>query len=216
LFFRLPGAALKVRFSFFVIPLLIALHRGGVVGIGTWLVAASLAVLLHEAAHAVVARRAGFTPVIELHALGATTAWTSPVASAWTERLAIALAGPVVGFVAAAGTAIVRSAIDSPSLPTLVRFGLHDFLWASLGWAALILVPMLPLDGGQALETILCLQQPATHAERFARQISLGAAGFAALIVLLLGQPVVALLCALYAYDNAANLYGLPTLHQRF
>jgi membrane-associated protease RseP (regulator of RpoE activity) len=175
-----------------------------------------VAVLLHELAHAVVARRAGFTPVIDLHALGATTSWTSPFASAWSERLAIDLAGPIAGFLVAAVAGVVRSALGDgsgpPSVPGLL---LHDLLWASVGWSVLNVLPMLPLDGGQAFETILGLQNPGAQARRLALTVSCGTAGVAALVALILGLPVVALLCAALGYDDAAQLYGLPTVHQR-
>jgi Zn-dependent protease len=108
-----------------------------------------LSVLLHEASHALVARRLGF-PVtsITLHFLGGMTAIEGE-ARRPREEFWISVVGPitslVVGVAAFAGSLV---------LPVgLLRMSVEILAGANLLVGVLNLVPGLPLDGGRVLKS---------------------------------------------------------------
>ncbi|WP_141780350.1 site-2 protease family protein [Nocardioides albertanoniae] len=106
------------------------------------------AVLLHEAAHAVVAKRLGY-PVgaIMLHFLGGATAVESE-AKRPRHEFWIAVVGPLVSL-AVAGAAFGVSHLTPEGLIGLIVTG----LWVTnLFVGVLNLVPGLPLDGGRVLK----------------------------------------------------------------
>lgn len=107
-----------------------------------------LSVLLHEASHAVMARRQGF-PVssITLHFLGGMTAVEGEARTPRQEFL-IAVVGPLTSL--AVGLAALASLLAGPE--GLVRLGLEGLAGANLLVGVLNLVPGLPLDGGRVLK----------------------------------------------------------------
>ncbi len=107
-----------------------------------------LSVLLHEASHAVMARRQGF-PVssITLHFLGGMTAVEGEARTPRQEFL-IAVVGPLTSL--AVGLAALASLLAEPE--GLIRLGLEGLAGANLLVGVLNLVPGLPLDGGRVLK----------------------------------------------------------------
>lgn len=107
-----------------------------------------LSVLLHEASHAVMARRQGF-PVssITLHFLGGMTAVEGEARTPRQEFL-IAVVGPLTSL--AVGLAALASLLAGPE--GLIRLGLEGLAGANLLVGVLNLVPGLPLDGGRVLK----------------------------------------------------------------
>jgi Zn-dependent protease len=153
--FRLLGFPVHVGAGFVIFMVLLAfLNNGGEFG---WWLAGSVAgfTLLHELAHAVVARRAGAEASISLEFMAGFTSYHAarPISRPWT--LAISLAGPLTHV--AAGTALVvalggdpferQSAVDDPVVAAL--------WWAGPVIGLINLIPVLPLDGGHATTTIL-------------------------------------------------------------
>jgi Zn-dependent protease/CBS domain-containing protein len=120
--------------------------------VGAVLLMASL--LLHEAAHAVTARRKGVTVEdVTLWALGGMTQMGRPPTAA--VALAVALSGPFTSLViggAAVGAGFGVHELTGATVPTAV------LVW--LGWANLILgvfnlLPAAPLDGGRVVQAVL-------------------------------------------------------------
>lgn len=114
-----------------------------------------LALLAHELAHAVVARRRRMrVERITLWLLGGATVIDDQAPSAGTE-LRVAAAGPLTSL--AAGGVFVLLGLGAG------RIGASDLLTASLGWlggtnlllAAFNLLPAVPLDGGRLLHAVL-------------------------------------------------------------
>ena len=105
-------------------------------------------VLLHEASHAVMARRFGF-PVssITLHFLGGMTAIEGE-ARRPREEFAIAVVGPLTSLaVGAAAFGLLFVVPDG-----LIRLTVEGLAGANLLVGVLNLVPGLPLDGGRVLK----------------------------------------------------------------
>lgn len=106
------------------------------------------AVLLHEASHAVMARRYGFeVRSITLHFLGGATEIDGEARSP-SQEFWIAVVGPVTS-IAVGGAALALWFITPDGVPLLIVEGLAG---ANLLIGVLNLVPGLPLDGGRVLK----------------------------------------------------------------
>jgi Zn-dependent protease len=151
---RVLGFPLHVRTGFlFFMVLIVALYRNE---FGLWL-AASIAVftLLHELGHAVAARRAGATAEVSLDFLAGYTSYSSqkPL-SRWTEA-GIALAGPLthisagfaVLFVMGVNPLVATERGETPASAAV--------WWAGVAIGAFNLIPVLPLDGGNVVTSLL-------------------------------------------------------------
>jgi Zn-dependent protease len=155
------GSNVYVTSSWFLVAALIAVvvaPRAEDVqpGLGSWKYVAGLAfavllylaVLLHEASHALMARRHGFViESITLHFLGGVTEIDGP-AKTPREEFLIAVVGPLTSL--AVGFGVWMAAMVAPDGLT------QEALWVLAGANVLIgvlnLVPGLPLDGGRVLK----------------------------------------------------------------
>jgi len=169
-----PGApipyqtARMVRFSIFGIPVVVhpffwvtlALIGGAlnanspsaILEICLFLLAGFISILIHELGHALTARKFGAYSEITLQAFGGYAAY-SGVRLSRPQRFAVTAAGPAVQILL--GIAIY---LLIPRLPEISEYGLHflkTLTGISVVWAVLNLLPVLPLDGGQMLDSIL-------------------------------------------------------------
>ena len=124
---------------------------GGVQQIVIWIGVALLAVLAHELGHAFAARASGHDADIVLYGFGGATRHRGKPLSRARNAL-VAFAGPGVGLLIGAALLLAR-----PSLP---QYGYGGYavdvaLFLTLGLGLLNLLPILPLDGGQMLVTVL-------------------------------------------------------------
>lgn len=159
----LGGVALQVSFSTALLVAVLAvacepqvddLHPG--LGPGAYAVGAAvgvlvyLAVLLHEGAHAVVARRFGHRVTsITLSAVGGRTAIDGEARTPREEFLT-AGAGPVASLVLGGVALVVRLGMDDG----LAALGLEVLVLANLVLGGLDLVPAPPLDGGRLVKAV--------------------------------------------------------------
>jgi Zn-dependent protease len=151
---RVLGFPLHVRpgFLFFMV-LIVALYRDE---FGVWLAGAIAAfTLLHELGHAVAARRAGSTAEVSLDFFAGYTSYSSkkPL-STWTEA-GIALAGPVTHITAGL---LVLAAMGVNPLVATERGetpASAAVWWAGVAIGAFNLIPVLPLDGGNVVTSLL-------------------------------------------------------------
>lgn len=160
----IAGSDVLVSSSWFLIAGLIAVMLAPAVeaaepGLGAWKYVAGfafavvlyLSVLLHEASHAVVARRLGF-PVtsITLHFLGGMTAIEGEARTPRQEAL-IAVVGPLTSIAVGLVALLVR-----PVTPEgLLLMAVTGLAGANLVVGCLNLVPGLPLDGGRVLKALV-------------------------------------------------------------
>jgi len=160
----IAGSDVLVSSSWFLVAGLVAVLVAPRVdqvqpGLGAWKYVAGLAfavilymsVLLHEASHAVMARRYGF-PVssITLHFLGGMTAIEGE-ANRPRQEFMIAVVGPLTSI--AVGVAAVGMWFVTPD--GLLRMAVEGLAGANLLVGALNLVPGLPLDGGRVLKSVV-------------------------------------------------------------
>jgi Zn-dependent protease len=160
----IAGADVLVSTSWFFIAAIIAVLVAPRVeqvqpGLGVWKYVAGLvfavvlylSVLLHEAAHAYMARHYGY-PVtsITLHFLGGMTAIEGESRTA-RQELVIAVVGPLASLLV--GAAALVAWFVTPD--GLVRVAIEGLAGANLLVGLLNLVPGLPLDGGRVLKALV-------------------------------------------------------------
>ena len=158
----IAGSDVLVSSSWFLVAGLVAVLIAPAIeqvqpGLGAWKYVAGLAfavvlylsVLLHEASHALVARRLGF-PVtsITLHFLGGMTAIEGE-ARRPREEFLIAVVGPLTSI----GVGVVAVGLWFVAPDGLIRFTVGGLAGANLLVGVLNLVPGIPLDGGRVLKS---------------------------------------------------------------
>lgn len=142
-----------------------------VLGVG-FLLAVFGSVLLHELGHALVARRYGIaTRRIILSPIGG-IAQLEGMPSKPRQELAIALAGPAVNFVLAAGLWILSPFFGAGLLASLVG----SLIIANLTLGLFNLVPAFPMDGGRALRAFLAERMGSRRATETAARVGKGVA----------------------------------------
>lgn len=200
-----------IRFSLFGIPveiqpwfwITLALI-GGVLGVDNaqamlftalFVLAGAISVLVHELGHALTGRAFGAPTAIVLHAFGGFA--TFPGGSFTRgQNFAVSAAGPAVQLVLAAVAWLVLAKVRLPT-PAAVSFvlALH---WVSLYWALLNLVPVIPLDGGQMMQSLL-----GPRRLRLALRISMVTAIVLAAGMFLLSRSIIfPILLASFAWQN--------------
>lgn len=160
---RIAGSDVLVSTSWFFVAALIAWIMGPRVeevqpGLGGWkyvvgvafAMALYLAILLHEASHALVARRFGFkVEAITLHFLGGATTIDGE-ARRPRQEFWIAVVGPITSL--GVGAAAVGLWFALPDGQDLLRLVVEGLAGSNLVIGVLNLVPGLPLDGGRVLK----------------------------------------------------------------
>ena len=119
-----------------------------------FIVAGFLSILIHELGHALVMRRFGCRQVaIVLHAMGGVAISQGGRFSRGQDIL-VSLAGPALQ--ATCGIAVLfLMAPGKGTWPPILDLLLLNFVYVSLFWAMLNLIPVYPLDGGQILKGAL-------------------------------------------------------------
>lgn len=170
---RLDGIPLMVDYTWLFVVLIYfwlgsqiyLLQQVGRIGLTEALVFGGLftvlmfaSIVIHELAHAFVAKQEGIrTLEIRLHIFGGYARLASEPKTALAE-LRIAIAGPVASFLLGALFMVCVIAVQALA-PEAVRISLRElFLWLFRGNVALAmfnLIPGLPLDGGRVLRAYL-------------------------------------------------------------
>lgn len=196
--FRMGRIPVSVEPWFWLTTLVLA---GGLPGpfLAVWLLVAFASILVHELGHALVSRHYGASARIRLYALGG-LAYRDRALGRWPS-LAVALAGPGAGFVLGGIVWAVHHAL--PPLPAGMEFLLRSLEYANLGWGVINLAPVLPLDGGHAMELLLKIRGDAR-----AHQISMYVAGALAVLSVLWSSFGLALFFGALAVYNGQRLRG--------
>ena len=116
-----------------------------------WIVAVLVSIIIHELGHAFVMRGLGARAHIVLYALGGLA-----IPDRGFRRgpdILVSLAGPAlqIAFGFAAKALFAHSRGDS----LFVAVFFNDFIYVSIWWALLNLLPIFPLDGGHVLNSVL-------------------------------------------------------------
>jgi Zn-dependent protease len=234
--FSLFGFPIRVSVWFWLAALLLGQGAAstGPRGILTWMLAVLLSILIHELGHAAAFRRCGISSHIVLYHFGGlaipeTAAWGGYAATRqnpWQE-IFISVSGPAAQLLAACllilGIRLGGHAVPLPSaVLDLLNLGGGEplppnelylfavfFLYVSLFWALLNLLPVYPLDGGQIARNLFLLFG-GHRAIEHSLLLSIATGGFIALYGFRRGQPFLGLMFALLAYSSyqAWQAYG--------
>jgi membrane-associated protease RseP (regulator of RpoE activity) len=172
-----------------------------------WIGCVFVSILVHEYGHALMSRRFDGSPSIVLYGLGGLCYSQGERTPA--ERLAVLFAGPGAGFLLCGLVLAIASltlGISSSEHLAMIKemFGLgldpqeiggavsklrspsalriyFDMIWINLAWGLVNLLPIWPLDGGQATQVVLS-QVDRHHGVRRSHIVSLVTAGVAAVV----------------------------------
>jgi Zn-dependent protease len=153
---RWAGIDVYLHPTFLLILLYAGASLGGLPAI-LLTVAAFGCVLLHEYGHALMARRFGIeTEDITLYPIGGVARLRRMPRSPGAE-LAIALAGPAVNVVLAAGLALLFAVglFDGPGDLAILGAFAQNLLAINLILAVFNMIPAFPMDGGRVLRALL-------------------------------------------------------------
>jgi Zn-dependent protease len=207
--FRIARFPVDVHPSFFIMAVLLALGRTDVRLILAWVGVVFVSILIHELGHAVVGYAFGLSPRIYLYAMGGLTSWSTGRSLTEQRSILVSLAGPFAGLLV--GSLIWTLVSYHPfELTPLGEVAVRDLLWANVGWSLLNLLPVLPLDGGGVMRSLVHMAKGYRN-DRLPRQVSVVVGGAAAVVAILYGMMWAAFLAAWLAYGNYAALKGAPT-----
>lgn len=163
---------MSVEFSLFRIPVRIHLwfwlmalwlwtlnSDQGWAGLLIWVAVVFQGILMHELGHALVGRALGRQPRIELVALGGVTWWEQREPLSPGRSLAVSIAGPAVGIVVGLIALVVADVLALPEA-SLGRYAFASLIYVNLGWGILNLLPVLPLDGGNIVASLMEFIRP--------------------------------------------------------
>lgn len=174
-------------------------------GVLGWGAVLFVSILVHELGHAVVARRFGLrVGDIELHGLGGQVSHQRTVPA---RQLGISLAGPGAGLLLGLTTLAI-----SPLLPQtrLVTDVVADLLLVNIGWSVFNLLPMYPLDGGQALRSVLAMMVGEDTGWRVTAGIGMLLGGALAVLGFQWGGIFLMFIGGMVAWTNVRILQALP------
>jgi Zn-dependent protease len=177
-------------------------------GLSDGLVAAALmtlSVLVHELGHAFAFRIFGErNATIVLWGLGGLTYGRTPP-RAW-QSIVVSLAGPFVGFLLGIVSLYTRLALGEGVDPRIGKV-LDTLVWMNIIWTIFNLLPLHPMDGGQAFRTLLVSWKGAAGLKA-SLVVSLLTAVAIGLIAWRSGQTFVVILAAMMLLQNLGELRG--------
>ena len=206
--FVLLGFPVAVDHSFWFIAALIAARRPLELVL-VWVAVVFVSILVHELGHAVVARRYGFRPRIELYSMGGLTLFDSSPRLAPGRSILLSLAGPAFGFIFG-GLVFAAARLLPPDANLYARVALGDLVWVNIGWGLINLLPLLPLDGGNVMRRLIEIVKKRPD-EVLALRISIAVAAAAALWALQAELYLATFLAAYFVYVNYQTLRGLAS-----
>ena len=151
--FRLGSIPVRLRPEFFLIGIISLSSVGMEKGL-IWVAIVFVSVLLHELGHAMAMRAFGYAPSIELHMLGGRTSWPEGARPSDKQKLIVTLCGPGIELLAAIVAFIGLTRLD---LPPLADWARTQFIYVNFLWALVNMLPILPWDGGHALDSTVSL-----------------------------------------------------------
>ncbi len=127
--------------------------------IASFMVIVFFSIVLHELGHAFMCRRLKVrVSDIEIHGFGGHVMHQPSTAS---NQLKISIAGPGAGLMVGLPMLIPFFYMDLPRVATVI---ITQIVWVNVGWSLVNLIPMKPLDGGNAFHAIMDMYTDARRA----------------------------------------------------
>ena len=162
-------------------------------------IAVILSLLVHEFGH-VYAVRKQLKSESQVILWGLGGLCVHPPAPYPKQRVIISLMGPA--FEAVLGVAAVLVYLFAPPSDPLLQWFVWCMVWINVFWLALNLVPLRPLDGGQALQAALEMRVGAGKAGAIARKVSIVTAGLVIVAGILLNFTILSIMALLLLIHN--------------
>jgi Zn-dependent protease len=160
-------------------PLLAGRHATDAIVAAASIVVVFATIVLHELAHAAVARRYGIvTRSILLLPIGG-MASMDRMPDLPSQELRVALAGPMASSAIAAALYAVLRLMDAPLMPAATQDLQHlgaQLMWVNVALALFNLLPAFPMDGGRVLRALLELRWGRVRATAAAATVGKGVA----------------------------------------
>jgi stage IV sporulation protein FB len=209
-----------IRFSLFNIPILVLpwfwltlAFIGGVLRVDgkeafflllLFMIAGFISILVHELGHALTAKAFGKRVEIVLQAFGGYAAYSGGAPLDRTRTFLVTAAGPALQIVL--GLVVYLFAETFPGMSREAMYFVRVLYAISFIWAILNLLPVLPLDGGRILQTLL-----GPRRIKLTLMISMAVAvGVGLLYFSKTGDPLLPIFMAMFAYQSFQALKTLP------
>jgi len=187
--FRLAGFPIRVTPWFWVTMALLGSFTLSisVFALVIWVVAGFVSILVHELGHSISARWFRAPSVIVLIAFGGYAQYYDRAPPSGWRRLVVCLMGPIAGFLLLGLVFVSDRSVGWMALhPALGMFGTFVSLQC-LFWGLFNLLPIWPMDGGQALREVFYIcglrrPDPAVHTVSLVVVAALVVAGVVALV----------------------------------
>lgn len=177
--FHLFGVWIRVQLWFWIVALVLAGERDPR-DVLIWVAVCLVSLLIHEFGHVLAYRWSGIDSHVVIQAWGGVTRPARDVYG-MRQQVLVAMAGPAAGFLALGGVIAVgawlglalktgwnvflpvlffvpESPKDSAAFHALTA--MNDLLYVNLYWGLVNLLPIYPLDGGQAARALFQERQP--------------------------------------------------------
>ena len=141
-----PGFGVFLAFLIFLYPFPLGLWMAGAVGIFT---------LIHELGHALAARMSGCTASISLDFMVAYASYEPRSPLTWGQKARIAIAGSSLQITCAIAVLLLNSTNPFSRADITISDATISIWWAGIALGVLNLVPLLPLDGGAFVASIV-------------------------------------------------------------
>jgi Zn-dependent protease len=141
-----PGFGIFLAFLIFLYPHPLGLWMAGAVGAFT---------LIHELGHALAARMSGCTASISLDFMVAYAAYEPRSPLTWGQKARIALAGPSLQIISAVVVLLLNSTNPFSRADITISDATISIWWAGIALGAMNLIPLLPLDGGAFVASVV-------------------------------------------------------------
>lgn len=169
-----------------------------------FMLAGFISILVHELGHALTAKSFGQRVHIVLEAFGGYAAHSGERRLSRMQSFLITAAGPAIQILLGLAVLLLLKQVDSISDKGKYFFGTLSII--SFLWAFLNLLPVLPLDGGRIMETILGPERI-----RLTLQISIAVAVVVAVLALAFNLgfllPIFMGLMAYQSYQALKSIY---------
>jgi len=208
--FQLAGFPVQIHPLFFLTALAMGFQWLSQPGkLVVWFGVFFASVLGHELGHALMYRRYGSQASIQLHGLGGTTTSESGQLT-HRQDLWVSLAGPGAGLLLAGLALALRELTPLGQAGGLVKFSVWCLLWVNLVLSVFNLLPIYPLDGGQALAAAIRRRRGPT-AEWVVHLVSLVTAGCVLVFAIVSKDRWMGTLALILGVLNAVPLWRTRT-----
>jgi membrane-associated protease RseP (regulator of RpoE activity) len=236
--FRFLDIPVRIHPLFWLMAAILGFQDNNLPAVLIWIGCVLISILVHEYGHGLMAKHFDGSPSIVLYGLGGLC--YSQGERTPGQRLAVLLAGPGAGFILCAVVLAVSSlvlgltggehlavvqrlvglgadrdlffdAVGKFTSPTMFMI-YHNLIWINLLWGLVNLLPIYPLDGGQATQVVLS-QLDRRQGVRRSHIVSLVTAGVLAVMAASVGRHdlFAAIFFGMLAF---LNYQVLQSLHQ--